>query len=55
MVAVFVVMARDRLPLTVVSLCIIATLAVGIQIFPYEGLAPTDFFTGFGHEALVAI
>ncbi len=55
MVAVFVVMARERLPITVVSLCIIAALAVGIQLFPYEGLAPVDFFTGFGHEALVAI
>jgi di/tricarboxylate transporter len=55
MVTVFVVMARERLPITVVSLCIIAALAVGIQLFPYEGLAPIDFFTGFGHEALVAI
>jgi Na+/H+ antiporter NhaD/arsenite permease-like protein len=55
MVTVFVVMARDRLPITVVSLSIIATLTIGIQLFPYEGLAPTDFFMGFGHEALVAI
>jgi len=55
MVTVFAVMARDRLPITVVSLCIIAALALGIQIFPYEGLAPADFFAGFGHEALVAI
>jgi di/tricarboxylate transporter len=55
MVAVFVVMARDRLPITVISLCIIGALAVGFQLFPYEGLAPTDFFLGFGHEALVAI
>jgi hypothetical protein len=45
MVMVFVVMARDRLPITVVSLCIIASLAIGIQLFPYEGLAPSDFLS----------
>lgn len=55
MIAVFIMMARDRLPITVVSLCIISTLAIGFQLFPYEGMAPTDFFMGFGHEALVAI
>ncbi|MEO8464747.1 MAG: SLC13 family permease [Gammaproteobacteria bacterium] len=59
MVAVFVVMARDRVPITVVSLSIIALLALGLQIFPYQSprgaLKPSDFFTGFGHEALIAI
>ena len=59
MALVFYAMARELAPITVVSLCIIALLALGFQIFPYSGprgtLEPTDFFDGFGHEALVAI
>ncbi|MDP2325167.1 MAG: SLC13 family permease, partial [Gammaproteobacteria bacterium] len=59
MVVAFYVMAREWVPITVTSLGIIAVLALGFDIFPYEGpngtLGAKDFFTGFGHEALVAI
>ncbi len=46
---------RDRIPLEISSLGLIAVLAVGFSLFPYEGLDPTDFFSGFGHEALIAV
>lgn len=53
------VMARERVPITVTSLGIIAVLSLAFQLFPYAGpagtLRPADFFAGFGHEALVAI
>ncbi|MEQ8859383.1 MAG: SLC13 family permease [Pseudomonadales bacterium] len=46
---------RDRLPLEVTSLGLLAVLAVGFALFPYPGLAPESLFAGFGHEALVAV
>ncbi|MCZ6642188.1 MAG: SLC13 family permease [Gammaproteobacteria bacterium] len=46
---------RDRIPLEISSLGLIAVLAVGFSLFPFEGLEPTDFFSGFGHEALIAV
>lgn len=60
LVAVFVVFARDRIPIAVTSLGIIAVLSTGFYLFPYRQpdgtvLPATDFFAGFGHEALVAI
>jgi len=59
MVVAFAIMVSERVPLTVVSLGIIASLALGFHVFPYHGprgtLVPADFLAGFGHEALVAI
>ncbi len=46
---------RERFPLEISSLGLIAVLAVGFALFPFEGLEPTDFFSGFGHEALIAV
>ena len=50
---------RDRLPLETSSLAILIILVAGFQIFPYENngepLGPTQFFAGFGNEALIAI
>ncbi|MDZ7670642.1 MAG: SLC13 family permease [Gammaproteobacteria bacterium] len=46
---------RDRLPLEITSLVLLAVLAVGFSLFPYPGLEPTQLFAGFGHEALVAV
>jgi len=46
---------RDRIPLEVTSLGLLATLAVGFAVFPYPGLEPTRLFQGFGHEALIAV
>ncbi len=59
MVFAFYIMASDRVPITVTSLGIIGVLALGFQLFPYQTptgtLNASDFFAGFGHEALIAI
>lgn len=50
---------RERIPLETSSLLILVALAVGFELFPYGGpdgtIRATDFFYGFGHEALVAV
>ncbi|MEW6329910.1 MAG: SLC13 family permease [Pseudomonadota bacterium] len=50
---------RERIPLETSSLLILVGLAVGFELFPYDGpegsIHATDFFYGFGHEALVAV
>ena len=46
---------RERIPLELTSFSLLVILAVGFSLFPYQGLDPTDFFLGFGHEALVAV
>mgnify|MGYP000041247487 FL=1 len=51
---------RDRIPLESSSLTILILLVGGFTLFPYErngeaALQATDFFAGFGNEALVAI
>ena len=55
----FVLFATEKLPIETTSLLVLALLAAGFQALPFERagvrVAPTDFFFGFGHEALVAI
>jgi di/tricarboxylate transporter len=50
---------RERIPLETSSLVVLVLLTIGFEWFPYhEGtqtLHTTDFFSGFGHEALVAV
>jgi di/tricarboxylate transporter len=50
---------RERIPLETSSLVVLVLLTVGFEWFPYEGatgpLRTVDFFSGFGHEALVAV
>ena len=46
---------RSYIPLEFSSLGLLAILALGASLFPYPGLNPTSFFTGFGHEALIAV
>jgi di/tricarboxylate transporter len=46
---------RERLPLEVTSLLLLAILAVMFTLFPYPGLEPGSLFLGFGHEALIAV
>lgn len=46
---------RDRIPLELTSLGLIAVLAGGFALFPYGGVDPADFFYGFAHEALIAV
>ncbi len=50
---------REKIPLETSSLIVLVLLTVGFEIFPYqydgETLHSIEFFTGFGHEALVAV
>lgn len=50
-----ILFTRDRIPLELSSLGLIAVLATGFALFPYPGVAPADFFAGFAHEALIAV
>jgi di/tricarboxylate transporter len=55
----FALFARERVPIETTSLGVLVLLTAGFHLFPYSrggvDVAPTDFFLGFGHEALVAI
>jgi di/tricarboxylate transporter len=57
--AAFGLFASEKLPIATTSLLVLVLIAAGFQVFPYERggvpVAPTSFFFGFGHEALVAI
>jgi di/tricarboxylate transporter len=50
---------RERIPLETSSLIVLVLLTVGFEWFPYQDAAgplhAVDFFSGFGHEALVAV
>ncbi|MDT8382782.1 MAG: SLC13 family permease [Gammaproteobacteria bacterium] len=50
---------RERIPLETSSLIVLVLLAAGFGLFPYQrgeiSVEATDFFHGFGHEALVAV
>ncbi|MEZ5540559.1 MAG: SLC13 family permease [Pseudomonadota bacterium] len=50
---------RDRIPLETSSLAVLVLLTVGFEWFPYRDAQGTlhtvEFFSGFGHEALVAV
>jgi di/tricarboxylate transporter len=59
MVVALYLFTRERIPMESSSLIVLAVLAVGFELFPYEvngkALHAVDFFTGFGHEALIAV
>ncbi len=50
---------RDRIPLETSCLLVLTVLAIGFQLFPFETpfgiLSPIQFFSGFGHQALIAV
>lgn len=50
---------RENFPIETSSLIILVALTVGFTLFPYtkddETLHALDFFSGFGHEALIAV
>ncbi len=54
-----VLFTRDSIPLETSSLIVLTALVVGFHFFPYQGegvsLGATDFFAGFGNEALITI
>ncbi len=58
-VVALILFTRDRIPLETSCLIVLVSLVLVFQIFPYEPggvpLRVTDFFSGFGHEALVTI
>ncbi len=51
--------AREDIPLASSSLLVLLVLILLFELFPYAGrqggLGAKDFFSGFGHEALVAV
>lgn len=46
---------RERMPLEITSFSLLAVLVFGFALFPFPGLEATEFFEGFGHEALIAV
>lgn len=58
-VVALILFTRESIPLETSSLLVIAILAVGFEIFPYqfEGreFHSIGLFSGFGHEALIAV
>ena len=58
-VLALILFTREKIPLESSSLFVLVALIIGFGLFPYEGplgeLKPTEFFHGFGHEALVAV
>ena len=51
---------RERIPLETSSLLVLVLLTVGFELFPFyiepdRQLHAVDFFSGFGHEALIAV
>ncbi|MGK2940629.1 MAG: SLC13 family permease [Immundisolibacter sp.] len=58
-VIALILFTREKIPLETSSLGILALLTVGFEWFPYQNgeqpLHAIDFFSGFGHEALVAV
>jgi di/tricarboxylate transporter len=51
--------SRERIPLETSALLVLTLLAFGFEIFPYQGRSgpvhAVDFFSGFGHEALIGV
>ena len=58
-VVALILFTREKIPLETSSLLVIAILAVGFELFPYkiegEKFHSIDLFSGFGHEALIAV
>jgi len=59
-VATLFAFSRGRLPRETVSLFVLVLLAVIFELFPFEQvdgetIRATDYFLGFGHEALIAV
>jgi len=58
-VTAFILFTVERIPIPVTGLMVIAALALGFHLFPFDRdgiqLGPQQIFSGFGHEALVSI
>jgi di/tricarboxylate transporter len=58
--AALILFTRERIPLETSSLAVLVLLAVSFSLYPYTDkqgntLDPISFFSGFGHEALIAV
>ena len=47
--------SRDQARLEVTSLGLLAVLALGFALFPFGDFRVAELFSGFGHEALIAV
>jgi len=59
-VCALILFSRERIPLETSSLFVIVVLAISFSLFPYTNdsdivLNPVSFYSGFGHEALIAV
>ena len=58
-VLALILFTRESIPLETSSLLVIAILAVGFEVFPYQQdgaeFHAMGLFSGFGHEALIAV
>ncbi len=58
-VVALILFTRENIPLETSSLLVIAILAVGFEVFPYQqdgnDFHSIGLFSGFGHEALIAV
>lgn len=58
-VVALVLFASERIPLATTSLLILVFLTIFFELFPYHNekglLRSSSFFSGFGHQALVAV
>ena len=58
-VLALILFAREKIALESSSLFVLVVLVVGFELFPFSRelgeVKPSDFFHGFGHEALVAV
>lgn len=54
-----ILFSREKIALETSSLMLLVALTVGFELFPFQvdgtRLHATDFFVGFGHEALIAV
>lgn len=59
-VIALILFTRERIPLESSSLFVIVALTTGFTLFPYKDISgnilkPIEFFSGFGHEALISV
>jgi len=59
-VTALILFTREKIPLETSSLLVIVLLAISFSVVPYTSssgttLDPISFFSGFGHEALIAV
>jgi len=55
-VLALILFTREKIALESSSLFVLVVLVIGFELFPFGGgmgeIKPSDFFHGFGHEAL---